>query len=200
MKAVRYAIAKGNLWTAVGADNVGVADNRKDAVADVTDESLRLDRAANTVVEAYRIRMKSPMLVVGMNTWLRENAPFFLLQRFDVHVLFYPNSNAFWVCELVAFERQGDCEALSVRVGHKDIGKALTRALGKLCVLSQTKEPKPLEGVRAKLAVWLTHWVYRCPKISGKDILCLDPYQDGEIPEGTDTVSAPIGKMEGGLK
>lgn len=170
-------------------DFLGAGTTREAAVRDALYQLARwrtLKDFANTG--------KSPMLIVGANSWLRQKVPFFLLQQYDLYPLFYPNASPSWVVGVGAFSRMNSSEPPIFMFGcDSEIGKALDKALYQLLEVCRPadwrsdpfkgKEEKTGKG--AKLNLWWTRWLYRCPKISLKDVLHLEKH-----PDGPDTWSA----------
>ncbi len=143
-------------------------------------------------LKKYANSMKNPMLVVGTNSWVRTRVPFFLLQNYDIHLLFYPNSTPCWVVGLIALSRvKTDENPIFTFSAGKDVALAFENALFKLleiCGLKETIESaerlenriflqkeKFVKNI-SQLNLWWTYWVYRCPKINMKDIIHLESY------------------------
>jgi hypothetical protein len=157
-------------------ESVGVGNDRDEATLDGL-ISLTLKQT----LKRYSANAKNPMLIVGANTWLRERIPFFVLQRYDVHLLFYPTSTPCWVVGAAAFSRlRSDEKPLFVFSADSAVLGALERTLGKLleAIPPSLEEGADVESAArgAKLNLWWTHWIYRCPKISLSDVLHLEPY------------------------
>ncbi|MFM8269909.1 MAG: hypothetical protein ACKN9V_06935 [Pseudomonadota bacterium] len=166
-------------------DNVvsvmGAGENREEATLNAL-----VELAKTTTLRRYSQSMKNPMLIVGANQYIRSKAPFFLLQQYDLHLLFYPNSTQAWVVGLVAVSRQRtDEKPVFVFAAHTHIQEALDQLFFK--VLEALKPEEQLSGapvlkrdktesISSQLNMWWIHWIYRCPKIAIKDILSLEPY------------------------
>jgi hypothetical protein len=112
---------------------------------------------------------KPPLLVVGCNNYIRSKVGADVVQNWDVHVMFFPTSETVWRIGILYISRIGENVMLTVCDGT-NIEAALIRAL------------IPASGdateLHSKALVWLTHAVYRCPKISLRDILALEPYEN----------------------
>lgn len=163
-------------------EGIGVGKNREEAIMDAL-----IGLAKVRTLKKYSAAVKSPMLIVGANNWVRTRVPFFLLQQYDLHLLFYPNSTQAWVVGLAAFSRlRVDEKPVFVFAADSEIGKALDQLFCKLLAAlrpgeSDSEMPRmddrgPTSSQNSKLNLWWTHWIYRCPKISLKDVLHLDPY------------------------
>lgn len=162
---------------------IGAGANREEAILDGLQEFARIRTLAK-----YTGQVKKPMLVVGANNWIRNHVPFFLLQQYDLHLLFYPNSTPTWVVGLAALSRVKTTEApIFIFDSDKDISTALTRMLAKMLEhcrpvdwLNEADEEPTLSEAEMnrnrKLANWWNNWIYGCPKISVKDVLHLEPY------------------------
>lgn len=162
-------------------EGMGVGANKEEATLDAL-----FGLAKVRTLKKYASNMKNPMLVVGANNWMRTKVPFYLLQQYDLHLLFYPNSTQAWVVGLAAFSRQRlDEKPAFVFAAEADIHKAIDQLFFKIVEVLRPSEPEteiprvPEEhprGMGTKLHMWWTHWIYRCPKISLKDVLHLEPY------------------------
>ena len=183
-------------------EGLGAGANREEATLDAL-----CQLAKTRTVKKFSNAMKNPMLVVGCNNWIRQNVPFFMLQQYDLHLLFYPNSTPCWVVGIAALSRVSTSELPKFMFASgPDMTEALTDALYKLLAICRPGDGKKEDGIihhtleskatsqkNSKLNMWWTHWIYRCPKISLKDILHLEPYprnlnlwkeyfQDGQEP------------------
>lgn len=161
-------------------EGFGSGDSENEAMLD----GLHSLAKARTL-RKYSSAMKHPMLIVGTNNWVRTRVPFFLLQQYDLHLLFYPNSTPSWVVGVVAMSRVRTDEApIFVFASHAKVTEALDLALLKVlerCRPADWQDEAPVADSKAsdhlaKLGQWWTHWIYRCPKISLKDVLHLEPY------------------------
>lgn len=179
---------------------VGAGATREEATLQALYQLARV-----RTLRRYSTSMKNPMLIVGANNWIRTRVPFFLLQQYDLHLLFYPNATPAWVVGIAAFSRiRSDEQPIFVFGSDAVIGGALDMAFAKILEVchpaengeaeGETIEPKRI-GNGSKLNLWWTHWIYRCPKISLKDVLHLEAYpqkvdhwrdflRDGEDPVG----------------
>lgn len=169
----------------LNADSIGIGATRDEATLDAL-----YGLAKARTLGKYAASMKNPMLIVGANNWIRGKVPFFLLQQYDLHLLFYPNAMPAWVVGLAAFSRQKSTEPpVFVFGASNEIGTALDQAIHKvlevcrpadLALEEDTMRPAPdpeKAGNTMKLNMWWTHWIYRCPKISLRDVLHLEPYK-----------------------
>lgn len=162
-------------------EGVGVGANKDEATLDAL-----FNLAKVRTLKKYTSSMKNPMLVVGANNWMRTKVPFYLLQQYDLHLLFYPNSTQAWVVGLAAFSRQRlEEKPQFVFAADADIHQAIDQLFFKIVEVLRPSEPEteipriPDEhpkGMGSKLHMWWTQWIYRCPKISLKDLLHLEAY------------------------
>jgi hypothetical protein len=149
--------------------------------------------AKKRTIEKYIAVGRSPLLIVGSNNWIHQKLPFFVLQQYDVHLFFYPNSTPSWTVGVAAVSRTNTTEAPFFAFGcSPSIQSALDEVLGKVlehCRPAdwesgqdwQEEKPELAKDERnkkfqAKLGQWWTHWIYRCAKISLKEILHLEDY------------------------
>jgi hypothetical protein len=209
LKCARYTTPSGNVWLAMAKD----ADDKIALAVDTTRESARkkavalidktepnkLDLLQNEVLAKYSQLCKNPMLVVGSNNWIRTKVPFFLLQQYDVHLFFYPNSNAAWVFGACAISR---VNAKAVPVWSYAAGqnseKTLTEALfGLIPGVRPTEWGDPTfeqAEQNEKLGVWFQNWVYRSPKVALKDMLHLEPYAAEALDEYKPSKIVPVAR------
>ncbi|MBI4402973.1 MAG: hypothetical protein HY537_02355 [Deltaproteobacteria bacterium] len=154
-----------------------------------------------SILKSYSSTGKNPMLVVGANSWLRSRLPFFLLQEYDLYPLFYPNSSPAWIVGIAALSRlRTDQRPVFVFGANGDVTKAFDEAIFRLLEhcrpvewisdeLRNMKERDPQKA--SKLNLWWTHWIYRCPKISLRDVLHLEPH--ASAPENWQQYYSEIG-------
>lgn len=172
-QAQRYGTPSGNVWVVRDVNgSVACAPSKDEA-------SARLRETNHGPVDvqldwSMPFASKQPMLIMGANAWLRERAPFALVQRFDVHLVFVPSpARAAWTVGAWLLSRDNSKAPLYVSVsGHRDIQAAMSDLVCHL-VLGLQSEVKETE----RLSVWLQNWIYRLPKIALKDVLSLEPYQ-----------------------
>lgn len=186
---------------------VGAGKNREEATLNAL-----IELAKSTTLRRYSQSMKNPLLVVGANQFIREKAPFFLLQEYDLHLLFYPNSTQAWVMGMVAVSRtRTDEKPTFVFAAHTDIQEALNQLFYKVLeVLKPEEESSGKMSVKpaahklgsSKMNMWWIHWIYRCPKIALKEIQSLESYsrnledwrayyRDGQEPVSVWSVNTP---------
>lgn len=192
-------------------EGVGCGANHDEAVVDALHELAR-----KRVLQRYAASMKTPLLVVGANSWLRDHVPFFLLQRYDLHLLFYPNSTPSWVVGVAALSRTRVDERPLFAFGSSfDPKKAFAQALGRLLIetkpweeedknnLTLFKQQEVTDKKTLQLNRWWNHWIYRCSKISLRDVLHLESYpntkahwreffKDGEPDVKIQTLNNPL--------
>jgi len=171
----------------INEEGLGSGPSERDAVLDAL-HSFALSRT----VRKFGTQVKNPMLIVGTNNWVRGRVPFSLLQQYDLHLLFYPNSTPSWVVGVAALSRQKTDEApVFVFASGPDVVAALDGALAKMLNYCRPSEwmseeeieeaasrPESVSRQQSKLNLWWTHWIYRCAKISLKDVLHLEAYPD----------------------
>lgn len=167
---------------------VGVGEDWSSAALDAL-----YDRTRRAVLRQHAISGKTPMLVVGTGNWLRSKVPFYLLQRYDVHLLFYPNSHPAWVVGAVALCRKGLSENPHFAFGCAgSVHDAIEQTLVMLVDRTRPNDPFADGGSAAtndepavdeaqirrnvRRIHWWNHWIYRCPKIAQSDLLHLEPY------------------------
>jgi hypothetical protein len=128
---------------------------------------------------------RNPMLIIGAENWIREQLPFYVLQNYDVHMLFYPNSMPSWVIGIIAINRKTtESSPVFVFSSGPGIFNVIEDALNKLLIHIRPEEGLeewPLSSIKvaprnSKLNTWWNAWVYRCVKITLKDILHLEDY------------------------
>jgi len=128
---------------------------------------------------------KNPMMVVNVNFWLKDRVPMFILQSYDLHLLFYPNASPCWIFGLVAFSRvRTDEKPIFIFATGTHANEALEQLVARVIeqcpsddVLTQsTQNVASTSNALRQLNLWWVHWIYRCPKIDLKDLLNLEPY------------------------
>jgi len=164
---------------------IGAGENREEAMRDALSEFAKL-----RTLNKYTTQMKKPMLIVGANNWVRGNVPFFLLQQYDLHLLFYPTSTPTWVVGVAALSRVRTSDApIFIFESHHEISTALTNALARMLEhcrpvdwMSEKEEEVVIDESQMtrnkRLSAWWNNWIYRCPKISLKDVLHLENYSN----------------------
>lgn len=163
-------------------EGMGVGTTRDEAILDALTHLAKV-----RTLKKYSNAMKSPMLIVGANNWVRGKVPFYVLQKFDLHLFFYPNSTQVWVVGAAAVSRlRVDEKPVFVFSADSSITKAMDKLFGQLIATLRPNEDEsgmprigeeaPTSAKASKLNMWWTHWIYRCPKISLKDVLHLEPY------------------------
>jgi hypothetical protein len=168
---------RGEKWESVGAG--------KDYEEATLDALYALTR--ERTLRGYANSVKNPMLMVGTNNWIRARIPYFLLQEYDIHLLFYPNASPCWVVGLAAFSRiKSDARPVFTFNAGSDMTEVLEGCLAKLLewarpeaaesVLSESPMDTAFNDKAFKLNLWWTHWIYRCSKIAMKDVLHLEAY------------------------
>jgi hypothetical protein len=185
MQCTRYTSPTGSIWLAtashVDGRTVNAIDFEREKARRKATEMLerktpsKLELIQKEVLGTYSEKNKQPMLVVGAATWMRGVVPFFLLQQFDIHVFFYPNSAPAWVAGVVAISK---VNPKAKPVWSYSAGQSSSDALkyALLGLIPLTLEGVVVEEQNEKLAVWFQKWVYACPKIALKDILHFEPY------------------------
>lgn len=113
---------------------------------------------------------KNPMLVVGTNYHIRKSMGS-IYNYWDIYLLYSPTKEDSKVAYL-AIERTKASEPLFVYTTDLYIDIALEK-ITQLLKLAIKKDRIEKNGQK-KLNVWWTQWVYRCPKISLRDILAFN--------------------------
>lgn len=176
-----YELMKRSQNDSPNVSALGTGKDREEATLNALVELAKV-----TTLRRYSHSMKNPMLIVGANNLIRQKSPFFLLQQYDLHLLFYPNSTQAWVVGMVALSRQRTNEKpCFVFAAHTDIQEAINQLFFK--ILEALKPEEQISGdpilkrdknasTSSQLNMWWTHWIYRCAKINLKDILQLESY------------------------
>ena len=109
---------------------------------------------------------RTPTLIVGANAYTRKLIDAATLQAWDVHLLFFPTPEETYQVGLLYISRIDNKAALSLGIGNS-VETAIVE-----CVRST------LESIdlKPKALTWLTHSVYRCSKVSLKDVTACEPY------------------------
>jgi len=129
-----------------------------------------------TVYNEYLQRGKTPILVVGTNTWIHQNVSYELRQKYDMYITFYPNKNFFYVVGLILLNRiDNNIEPIKILESGTIIKKTIEKAFDYVVIIDKKREThKSLTHLGVNM--WILQWIYHCPKISLKDVLMLEPY------------------------
>jgi hypothetical protein len=172
-KFSRYGLPQGEIWLANDGKSFATASNKDQAEYLLKFTETKLNIIANNVIAKYRDQCKQPMLIVGANSFIRDNMPFFVLEHYDIHLFFYPTSESAYVVEAMAWHKQHHNSAPIVSYyAHNEPKTALLQAMWRIIPQVLMKD----ESEAFKAARWLTHWIYRCPKVSIADIFHLESY------------------------
>lgn len=162
---------------------MGAGDSKEMAVIEALTSLARYQ-----TLKTFTTSGKKPMMVVGAHSWLRARVPFFLLQQYDLHLMFYPTSSPVWVAGLIALSRTDtteapvcvfSSEAHPMKVLESVIYKVLERCYpADAKDLGKPKKEEKKKSFASQMHLWWTNWIYRCPKITLKDVLMLEPYSN----------------------
>jgi hypothetical protein len=190
----RYSLPTGNKWlarstTKDGETGYAVASEREDARTAAVHAPIHIDDASHknpmhlmnsaALPDGHKDK-KDTKLIVGANSYLRDNMPFFQLQRADHHLLMHhdPKSNTHHV-GVLSFARAGSGETSYSEHKHHDIHEAIKGAINKTLIASKpwdhedkglTPEKAPIGNSETKHK-WLQNWLYKQPKVALKDVL-----------------------------
>lgn len=181
----RYATPQGNVWVAeYNGKRVAAREKRAamELVLSTGDNGIIIGRPDNfscgQVYEKTDSFQNPPMLIVGACNFTRNAVPFFLLQKYDLHLFLKPEENGIRTVQLLMISRIGHDKTQYVTAKHKVIGTAVDNLfMGAVLAgknLNEFSEENDLVKIENK---WLTNWIYRCPKISLKDVLHLPDYK-----------------------
>ena len=121
------------------------------------------------------IEVHQPMLIVGANNYLRSKLPFFVMQKYNVALFFMPTSEPYWKVGAILVNRTADVKPCFVYCENKSIIEALKYLF--IGITIEAMKDKHVH-VNPKLLMWTENWIYRCPKISLKDITHLESYKE----------------------
>jgi hypothetical protein len=121
------------------------------------------------VVHKDKPGFKSPMLIVGANTYIMQRVDPELYKTYDLFLFFFPHSGHFWRVGLLGMNKNNITDSAFLITSE---GVNIVSVLANLMAM-----PYESIEIRQKGIIWLTHSIYRCPKISLKDILSLEPYK-----------------------
>ena len=147
-----------------------------------------LDQIREEVVGKYTSEFRMPMLIIGANSWLKNNLPEFSIVHYNTFLFFYPNHFDAWVVGSLTMSR----ELLSA-TPHWRYAAALDvkTALRDVVFGVPFKEETP-----EKMNEWLRQWIARCPRISFRDVANLPPYEKAPIaPERTAPTTEPVMRL-----
>lgn len=194
VRAARFGMPEGNLWVAAATDREGkvhhaVAADRQEArhnaVMGISHGTTgRPDFIPEIGAEAPKSGRQGH-LVVGSHNYLRSKMPFFAIQQHDHHIMHAENPDGTHTAAIVAFSRQHPNAEPSIVHAHGTTGEEAikhamhhmvlehSKSMGDLHLEDQPKQKSaPVQDAKqAKKNMWLTHWIYRQPKKSLKEVL-----------------------------
>lgn len=118
---------------------------------------------------------KDPMLIVGTSNYIREHIGA-TTQTYDVFLFFYPTSEPVWRIGTLLVDRNKIVEPTGIYVENTCIQSAFKTLFINIFTLNKTT--KEFHEVKS---LWLQNSIYRCPKISLRDVLELQPYKINEV-------------------
>lgn len=172
MKIARYGTPSGNIFIAgsLSNPNFTAGYSKDEAVQRLTNRERVTYSDFPPHYEPFS--GKSPLLIVGSNNFIRERMPFFILQKFDVHLMFFPTSERSYRIGAAVFSKTNpEQKPILLHAGEYSTENAFRQLILGIAVQSQAE---PIL-IQPKLILWYTHWIYRCPKISLRDIQSLEP-------------------------
>jgi hypothetical protein len=189
IRSARFGTPEGSIWLSTHHDGtksshgVGLTrdESRKNALGGKTPgKTGHPDFIPEIGKEAAE--HKQGHLVVGANNYLRNKLPFFLLQQYDHHIIHHQDEQGTHHVGVIALHRQHPDHAPIVTHASGETGeKALTGALHQQLIEARPTEfdedHNPVSSQKSgaphqsKKNTWLTHWIYRQPKKSLKDLL-----------------------------
>lgn len=184
VQSIRYGTPEGNIWVSRATDKdgkvfTGTGKDREESRTSAKSGGIQIQEVDPTRLMQERRRS---MLVLGSNSFQRQKLPFFILQNYDVHYFFHPNSNAYWHIGAMTISRTnpGDIKYVAVRGG--DVNQTLDALNQAVLVQRSTPEGTVSQGeaIPETQAKWLANWVYRQPKLSLRDVLALEAYPQEE--------------------
>lgn len=195
MKTTKFSTPTGNIYLQETKNGFIAADHK-----DNFKQDPQLENIKNTVVSKFQEQCKNPFLVVGTSSYLRTYTPFVLLQKYDLHLFFYPNAFNVWVCGMIGLSRiTVNARPVFSYGADQEIGRATKKCIWEMLANTQN------EGTivtNTKEITWMQHWIYRSPKISLKDIMHCEEYKTPI--EQCEAKNVPTNKLfrvlEGGKK
>lgn len=171
MKTMKFSTPSGNIYLQQTETGFIAADHKDNFKAEPQLENIK-----NTVVSKFQDQCKNPLLVVGSSNYLRQNCPFVLLQKYDLHLFFYPNSFNAWVCGMIGMSRiDREARAEFCYAADQKIERAIKKCIFQMVV--KHHEQIENKATNTKEIVWTQQWIYRSPKIALKDVLHLEEYK-----------------------
>jgi hypothetical protein len=141
------------------------------------DYAIRL----GTNVKEHSVKM--PMLIVGANAYTRTIVKWNAIQEYDIHWLFEPRSESIYSLGCVLLSRVIANQKpvilsednKSIQDCFSNLAKSIDVTIRDLVCIDNLTHP---ETIHPKLIAWWVHYIYRCPKISLKDVLHLETYKE----------------------
>jgi hypothetical protein len=189
IRSARFGTPEGSIWLSMHHDGTksshGVGRTRDESRKN-TIEGMVPGKTGHPdfipEIGKQAVQHKQGRLVVGANNYLRNKLPFFLLQQYDHHIIHHQDEQGTHHVGVIALHRQHADRAPIVTHASGETGeKALTGALHQQLIearpVDHDEDHNPISGQKsddphqAKKNTWLTHWIYRQPKKSLKDLL-----------------------------
>jgi hypothetical protein len=187
MKVVRFGTPEGNLWVSRAVRDDG---SQHHSIAESKDAAKRMAYNKESIGETGNPGFMPSVgsapadtgshLVVGSHSYLRSKMPFFALQHYDHHIFYKPTSTGHQA-GVVAINRvnpndppkyvhaQGSTgqEAVNNAIKHMALEHIKTTQMGE----PQSASTKLSIDKQGKMNTWLTHAIYRSPKVSLRDVI-----------------------------
>jgi hypothetical protein len=189
IRSARFGTPEGSIWLSTHHDGtksshgVGLTrdESRKNAIGG---KSPGKTGHPDFIPEIGKqaVQHKQGRLVVGANNYLRNKLPFFLLQQYDHHIIHHQDEQGTHHVGVIALHRQhADHPPVVTHASGETGEKALTGALHQQLIearpVDHDEDHNPVSGQKSgnphqsKKNTWLTHWIYRQPKKTLKDLL-----------------------------
>ena len=120
---------------------------------------------------------KQPMLIVGANSYIQTKVNNIINNSLDIHLFFCPTSKRYWQLSVILIPK--DSSQMSYEIASftsQDIKVAMETLIN---TINNTRKFTTI-SLKPKQDIWLSHAIYRCAKISFKDVMNLETYKESE--------------------
>jgi hypothetical protein len=190
-ESARYGTPSGHIWVTQahhhdGTKSIGVGSAKAEAKSRAASKESHFEHQEPfhlmSAHEGEPTARKRSLLIVGANNYMRDKVPYAVLQQHDVHLMLHPTAENHWHVGALMFDRTRPDAVHYTSAKHADPQKALDHALhGVVARYHESASSHQAEGQApgkhdAKKATWLTHWLYRQPKVTLSDVRNLDTH------------------------
>lgn len=126
---------------------------------------------------------KFPMMIVGANSHIHQHIKHSIAKYYDVHLFFSPNDTTEYYVSALVMSRTLDTEPYIITSYEKSSSHAILKLFENVnstfFVKGNVVNPlDALSPIDKRKGLWINNSMYRCAKISLKDVLHLETYKE----------------------